>query len=59
MNKEELFDKKTLDQLKKNGIDLRVAELKGGTAHNAIPRDAEATIFIPEADLAKAKSTRA
>ncbi|MBU1107936.1 MAG: aminoacyl-histidine dipeptidase [Candidatus Riflebacteria bacterium] len=27
--------------------DLRLTWIKGGTAHNAIPRDAEATFFIP------------
>lgn len=27
--------------------DLRIADISGGTAHNAIPRNAEATIFIP------------
>jgi dipeptidase D len=30
-----------------DSVDLRIADLKGGSASNAIPRDAEATIFIP------------
>jgi dipeptidase D len=29
------------------GTDLRVISLSGGTAHNAIPRDATATFFLP------------
>ncbi len=35
--------------------DLRIATISGGTAHNAIPRDAEAVFYVPEAgaDLAK------
>ncbi len=28
-------------------IDVRLADISGGTAHNAIPRDAWADIFIP------------
>jgi len=34
--------------------DLRLASLHGGTAHNAIPRDAEAVFFLPTEDLQKA-----
>ena len=29
-------------------MDVRVADIKGGSAHNAIPRDAEALVFLPE-----------
>lgn len=31
----------------KSGFDMRLADIAGGTAHNAIPRDAWADIFIP------------
>jgi dipeptidase D len=33
--------------------DLRLTWIKGGTAHNAIPRDAEATFFIPSDRIAE------
>ncbi len=35
-----------LDTLK-NKVDIRLAGFSGGTAHNAIPRDAEAYVFVP------------
>ncbi len=35
--------------------DLRLVWIKGGTAHNAIPRDAEATFFVPIDCLQKVK----
>ncbi len=35
--------------------DLRLTWIKGGTAHNAIPRDAEATFFVPIDRLADIK----
>ncbi len=35
--------------------DLRVVGLAGGTAHNAIPRDAEAVCFLPGRDAALAQ----
>lgn len=35
--------------------DLRIADIKGGSAHNAIPRDAEAVVFFPEEDWQKVK----
>ncbi len=31
--------------------DLRLASFNGGTAHNAIPRDAEAVVYLPAAGL--------
>ena len=31
----------------KSNFDLRLADISGGTAHNAIPRDAWADVFIP------------
>lgn len=34
-------------------IDIRVADIKGGSAHNAIPRDAEATVLLKEDDYEK------
>ena len=37
---------RALMQLQKE-TDLRLADISGGTAHNAIPRDAWADIFIP------------
>lgn len=37
---------RTLMQIR-NFCDLRLVCITGGTAHNAIPRDAEATFFIP------------
>jgi len=33
------------------GFDLRLADLRGGTAHNAIPRDATAELLVRPADL--------
>ncbi len=37
--------------------DLRLVELSGGTAHNAIPRDAEALIVVPAAGAELAQQT--
>jgi len=36
--------------------DVRISTLNGGTARNAIPRDAEATLLIPTADTEIAKN---
>jgi len=36
--------------------DLRLTWIKGGTAHNAIPRDAEATFFVPTDRLTDIKN---
>jgi len=36
--------------------DVRIAEVSGGTARNAIPRDAEAILLIPESDTETAIS---
>jgi dipeptidase D len=44
----------TLHQLKTR-VDLRLAGISGGTAHNAIPRDAEAFIFVPAKELEEVK----
>lgn len=43
-----------IDQIKKK-VDLRVADIQGGRAHNAIPRDCESVVFIPKNDWEKAK----
>lgn len=39
--------------------DLRIADVKGGSAHNAIPRDAEATVLLNPADLDSARNIAA
>ena len=36
--------------------DVRISTLSGGTARNAIPRDAEAVLLVPENDAEEAKS---
>ncbi|MBW2368504.1 MAG: aminoacyl-histidine dipeptidase [Deltaproteobacteria bacterium] len=36
--------------------DVRMAGFSGGTAHNAIPRDAEALVCLPESDAGKVES---
>ena len=36
--------------------DVRISTLSGGTARNAIPRDAEAVLLVPESDAEEAKS---
>jgi dipeptidase D len=50
---------RALDQIQKNNINLKVADITGGSAHNAIPRDCEAVVYIPAADLDKVKSVLA
>lgn len=37
--------------------EIRLVNFTGGTAHNAIPRDAEALVFIPKNDIDKIKAT--
>ncbi len=46
---------RALDALRKGGINLKVAGVKGGTAHNAIPRDSHSIVYLKEAELSKAK----
>ncbi len=46
---------RALFEIRKETIDLRIADIKGGSAHNAIPRDAEANVFIPEGDVPRTK----
>jgi len=45
---------RVLMELMRN-MDVRVSCLTGGTAHNAIPRDAETFVFIPKDKLDEAK----
>ncbi|OQX84516.1 hypothetical protein B6D60_09220 [candidate division KSB1 bacterium 4484_87] len=47
---------RVMDKIVKSGVDLRIADYVGGSAHNAIPRDSEAVVFLPESDLKKAES---
>ena len=37
-------------------FDIRLANIDGGTAHNVIPRDAEATIWVSENDIEAVKN---
>lgn len=39
----------------KKAADLRIADIQGGRAHNAIPRDCEAVVFFPKNDWEKAR----
>jgi len=39
--------------------DVRIADIKGGSAHNAIPRDCEAIVFLPSKDFNKVKAATA
>ncbi len=48
---------RTLDQIIQAGVDLRLATINGGSAHNAIPRDASAVVFFPAAALNQVKTT--
>jgi len=45
---------RTLFQLRKE-VDVRVADIEGGRAHNAIPRDCESIVFLPQSDWEKAQ----
>ncbi len=40
----------------KKKMDIRIAQFSGGTAHNAIPRDAEAHIFVPKTEMETVKN---
>ncbi|MFZ5519380.1 MAG: aminoacyl-histidine dipeptidase [Candidatus Zhuqueibacterota bacterium] len=48
---------RTLHAILNENVDARIANVKGGSAHNAIPRDAEAVVFLAEAEAAKAANT--
>lgn len=39
----------------RNEIDIKITDIKGGSAHNAIPRDAEASFLMSAGDAGKAK----
>jgi dipeptidase D len=46
---------RAVHQLKDQGVDVRLSDIMGGSAHNAIPRDAYAIVFLSDEDSAKAK----
>lgn len=46
---------RTIDSIVKDGFEIHLADIKGGSAHNAIPRDAEADLLIKDGDLDKIK----
>lgn len=46
---------RALAALQREKIELRILNLKGGSAHNAIPRDCEAVILVPVKKLSKAQ----
>ena len=48
---------RTLQELVKQGIDLRIADLTGGSAHNAIPRDCQAVVYFEAKKLAAARAS--
>lgn len=48
---------RTLHQIANAGVEIRIADIKGGSAHNAIPRDAHVVVFFAGSDLEKVKST--
>ncbi|MGE5341617.1 MAG: aminoacyl-histidine dipeptidase [Candidatus Omnitrophota bacterium] len=39
----------------KEMVDIRLVNIVGGTAHNAIPRDAESLIVVPQNDISRVK----
>lgn len=47
---------RALRTLLKEKIDLMISDLKGGSAHNAIPRDCEAVVLIPKKKAEKAQT---
>jgi len=46
---------RTLYQLLVNGVEFQLGDVRGGSAHNAIPRDAYADLFVKDSDVAKVK----
>ncbi|MBD3290058.1 beta-Ala-His dipeptidase [candidate division KSB1 bacterium] len=46
---------RALHQVRKDGIDLRIVDIKGGSAHNAIPRDATAVVALPSGEFSSAE----
>ena len=49
---------RVLDKIEKEK-DIRLAGFNGGTAHNAIPRDADAYIYVPGNEVANVKAVAA
>ncbi len=49
------FLARVLAAARKASPELRIASLSGGSKHNAIPREAEATITVPAGDAAKVR----
>jgi dipeptidase D len=47
---------RAVHQIKKE-VDIRFADIEGGRAHNAIPRDCETVVFFPQNDWEKVKKT--
>lgn len=45
-----------LYQIKNENIDIRIADIKGGSAHNAIPRDSESFIFFKKNEFERVKN---
>ncbi len=48
---------KILKAITDNGLPLRLVDIAGGSAHNAIPRNSCATVLVPESDTETFKST--
>lgn len=46
---------RVLYEIKKK-TDIRISDIKGGSAHNAIPRDVEAAVFLLEKDFNKVQN---
>ncbi|MEN8222696.1 MAG: aminoacyl-histidine dipeptidase [Acidobacteriota bacterium] len=47
---------RTMTSIVDAGYEIFLTDIKGGSAHNAIPRDAEAELLIKESDLDKIKA---
>ena len=47
---------RTLFKIKKQGVDLRIANISGGSAHNAIPRDSDTVVYFPDNETERVKS---
>lgn len=46
---------RTINSIVDQGFEIFLSDIKGGSAHNAIPRDAEAELLIKDGDLEKIK----
>jgi len=47
---------RALYQLVKDGIDVKIADIAGGSAHNAIPRDCESVVYFSADNFEKAQT---